>query len=93
MSHSSKQAAPARARLSHVRNIGIAAHVDADTIVRTTRPLKAIEAVWGPAPGKIQSDGRGVFVLGGAPLGLGDEVADLFVLEFVHKPEHGVAVD
>jgi len=42
----------------------IAAHVDADTIVRTTPPLKAIEAVWGPAPGKIQSDGRGVFVLG-----------------------------
>jgi magnesium chelatase subunit H len=42
----------------------VAAHVDADTIVRTTPPLKAIEAVWGPAPGKIQSDGRGVFVLG-----------------------------
>ncbi|WP_156945831.1 magnesium chelatase subunit H [Roseicyclus elongatus] len=42
----------------------VAAHVDADTIVRTTPPLKAIESVWGPAPGKIQSDGRGVFVLG-----------------------------
>jgi magnesium chelatase subunit H len=42
----------------------VAAHVDADTIVRTTPPLKAIEAVWGPAPGKIQSDGQGVFVLG-----------------------------
>lgn len=42
----------------------VAAHVDADTIVRTTPPLKAIEAVWGPAPGKIQSDGRGVYVLG-----------------------------
>ncbi len=42
----------------------IAAHVDADTIVRTTAPLKEIEDVWGPAPGKIQSDGRGVFVLG-----------------------------
>ena len=42
----------------------VAAHVDADTIVRNTPPLKAIEAVWGPAPGKIQSDGRGVFVLG-----------------------------
>ncbi|SIS50458.1 cobaltochelatase CobN subunit [Roseivivax lentus] len=39
-------------------------HVSADTIVRTTPPLKAIEAVWGPAPGRIQSDGRGVFVLG-----------------------------
>jgi magnesium chelatase subunit H len=44
----------------------VAAHVSADTIVRTTPPLKAIEAVWGPAPGKIQSDGRGVFVLGAA---------------------------
>ena len=42
----------------------VAAHVDADTIVRTTPPLSAIEAVWGPAPGRIQSDGRGVFVLG-----------------------------
>ena len=42
----------------------VAAHVDAETIVRTTPPLKAIEAVWGPAPGKVQSDGRGVFVLG-----------------------------
>ncbi|WP_342069455.1 magnesium chelatase subunit H [Yoonia algicola] len=42
----------------------VAAHVDADTIVRTTPPLAEIEAVWGPAPGKIQSDGRGVFVLG-----------------------------
>ncbi|MFP7672427.1 magnesium chelatase subunit H [Marivita sp. S0852] len=42
----------------------VAAHVSADEIVRSTPPLKAIEAVWGPAPGKIQSDGTGVFVLG-----------------------------
>lgn len=42
----------------------VAAHVSADEIVRNTPPLKAIEAVWGPAPGKVQSDGRGVFVLG-----------------------------
>ncbi|MBC6408324.1 MAG: magnesium chelatase subunit H [Rhodobacteraceae bacterium] len=42
----------------------VAAHVDADTIVRQTPPLHAIEAVWGPAPGRVQSDGRGVFVLG-----------------------------
>ena len=42
----------------------VAAHVDADTIVQGTPPLKAIESVWGPAPGKIQSDGRGVYVLG-----------------------------
>lgn len=42
----------------------VADHVDADTMVRNTPPLKEIEAVWGPAPGKIQSDGRGVFILG-----------------------------
>ncbi|MCV2875974.1 magnesium chelatase subunit H [Rhodobacteraceae bacterium XHP0102] len=38
--------------------------VDADTILRNTPPLAAIEAVWGPAPGKVQSNGRGVFILG-----------------------------
>ncbi|MCE8009704.1 magnesium chelatase subunit H [Aestuariivita sp.] len=42
----------------------VAAHVSADEIVRNTAPLKAIEEVWGPAPGRVQSDGRGVFVLG-----------------------------
>jgi magnesium chelatase subunit H len=42
----------------------VATHVDVDTIVRTTPWLKDIESVWGPAPGKIRSDGRGVFILG-----------------------------
>ncbi|MDJ0859436.1 MAG: magnesium chelatase subunit H [Dinoroseobacter sp.] len=42
----------------------VAAHVTADHIVANTPPLSVIEQVWGPAPGKIQSDGRGVFVLG-----------------------------
>ncbi len=42
----------------------VAAHVDADTIVRTSTHLADVEAVWGPAPGKIQSDGCGVYVLG-----------------------------
>ncbi len=42
----------------------VAAHVDADTMVRETTHLAEVEAVWGPAPGKHQSDGRGVFVLG-----------------------------
>jgi magnesium chelatase subunit H len=42
----------------------VAAHVDADTIVRTSPHLAEIETVWGPAPGRVQSDGRGVFVLG-----------------------------
>ncbi|MEJ6403391.1 magnesium chelatase subunit H [Yoonia sp. 2307UL14-13] len=42
----------------------VAAHVDADTIVRTSKHLAEVEAVWGPAPGKHQTDGRGVYVLG-----------------------------
>jgi magnesium chelatase subunit H len=46
------------------QDANVADHVAADTIVRMTPPLKAVEAVWGPAPGRIQSDGRGVFVLG-----------------------------
>lgn len=46
------------------QDANIAAHVDADTIVAQTPWLREIEAQWGPAPGKVQSDGRGVFVLG-----------------------------
>ena len=42
----------------------VEAIVSAEEIVRSTPPLKDIEAVWGPAPGRVQSDGRGVFVLG-----------------------------
>jgi len=42
----------------------VAAHVPADDIVANTPWLNEVEAVWGPAPGRIQSDGRGVFVLG-----------------------------
>lgn len=42
----------------------VAAHISADDIVRDTPWLMEIEAQWGPAPGKIQSDGSGVFVLG-----------------------------
>jgi len=42
----------------------VAAHVDVDTIVRRTAPLKEIEAAWGPAPGRVRSDGRGIFILG-----------------------------
>ena len=42
----------------------VAAHVSADRIVAETPWLDEIEAQWGAAPGKVQSDGRGVFVLG-----------------------------
>lgn len=46
------------------QDANVEAIVSAEEIVRSTPPLKAIEAVWGPAPGRVQSDGRGVFVLG-----------------------------
>ncbi|MEQ9261084.1 MAG: magnesium chelatase subunit H [Roseovarius sp.] len=39
-------------------------HVSADEIVAHTPWLEEIEAQWGAAPGKVQSDGRGVFILG-----------------------------
>jgi magnesium chelatase subunit H len=42
----------------------VAAHVSADAMVANTPWLDEIEAVWGPAPGRVQSDGRGVFILG-----------------------------
>ena len=38
--------------------------VDGAEIVENEPYLKEIEEVWGPAPGKIQSDGTGVFILG-----------------------------
>jgi magnesium chelatase subunit H len=40
------------------------AFVPADTIVATEPYLKEIEAEWGPAPGKFQSDGRNVLITG-----------------------------
>jgi magnesium chelatase subunit H len=40
------------------------AHVSAEHIVATEPHLAEIEAEWGPAPGKIQSDGQSVFILG-----------------------------
>jgi magnesium chelatase subunit H len=46
------------------QDANVAAFVDAETIVRDTSYLAQIEASWGPAPGKVQSDGRAVFVLG-----------------------------
>ena len=42
----------------------VAAHVSANDIVTNTPWLDEIEAQWGAAPGRVQSDGRGVFVLG-----------------------------
>ena len=42
----------------------IAATYGADRIVAETPWLDEIEAAWGPAPGKVQSNGREVFILG-----------------------------
>ncbi|MEM0988951.1 MAG: magnesium chelatase subunit H [Pseudomonadota bacterium] len=42
----------------------VAAQIPADDIVQREPHLDEIEAAWGPAPGKAQSDGRHVFVLG-----------------------------
>ncbi|MEO0567182.1 MAG: magnesium chelatase subunit H [Pseudomonadota bacterium] len=42
----------------------VADHISADKIVSGTPWLEEIEAQWGPAPGRVQSDGRGVFILG-----------------------------
>ena len=42
----------------------VAARVAADDHVRREPHLAAIEAQWGPAPGKVQSDGRAIQVLG-----------------------------
>ena len=42
----------------------VAAFVSADNHVRREKHLAEIEGQWGPAPGKLQSDGRNIFVLG-----------------------------
>jgi len=52
------------ASCSHGQPAPIAARVSADDIVAREPHLAEIEAVWGPAPGRAQSDGRDVFVLG-----------------------------
>ncbi|EEW26216.1 magnesium chelatase subunit H [Rhodobacter ferrooxidans] len=49
---------------AHSQTAAVAAHVPADAMVANTPWLAEIEAAWGPAPGKHQSDGRGVFILG-----------------------------
>jgi len=50
------------ARFGQAANVVV--QVPADVIVRRTPWLAEVEAAWGPAPGRAQSDGRGVFVLG-----------------------------
>ena len=42
----------------------VESQVSADWIVRNTPWLSELEEQWGPAPGRIQSDGNSVFILG-----------------------------
>ena len=48
----------------HGTHANVAARVSAGDHVRRERWLAAIEKQWGPAPGRQQSDGRDIFVLG-----------------------------
>lgn len=48
----------------HGQQANVAARITADDIVARDPYLPEIEAAWGPAPGKHQSNGRDVFVLG-----------------------------
>ena len=45
-------------------NANVAARVSADDHVRRQRWLGEIEAQWGPAPGRLQTDGASLFILG-----------------------------
>ena len=45
-------------------NANVAARITADEHVRRQRWLNEIEAQWGPAPGRLQTDGASLFVLG-----------------------------
>lgn len=49
---------------SHGQPAHIAARIPASDIVARTRWLREVEAAWGPAPGRHQTDGRDVFILG-----------------------------
>ncbi len=48
----------------HGAQANVHAKISADDHVRREKHLKEIEAQWGPAPGKQQSDGSSLFVLG-----------------------------
>ncbi|MEM7683821.1 MAG: magnesium chelatase subunit H [Pseudomonadota bacterium] len=48
----------------HGQQANVAARVTADEIVARDPYLSEVEAAWGPVPGKHQTDGRDVFVLG-----------------------------
>ncbi|WP_439515447.1 magnesium chelatase subunit H [Oceanibaculum nanhaiense] len=49
---------------THGTEANVHAVIPADDHVRQERHLAEIEAHWGPAPGRVLSNGRGIFVLG-----------------------------
>ncbi|QIM54597.1 magnesium chelatase subunit H [Hydrogenophaga crocea] len=49
---------------AHGTPVNVFHHIPADEHVRRERHLAEIEAHWGPAPGRHQADGRGLFVYG-----------------------------
>jgi magnesium chelatase subunit H len=51
-------------RERHGTTANVAARLGADQHVRRTPWLAEIEKSWGPAPGRIQTDGRDIFILG-----------------------------
>lgn len=50
--------------MTYGQEANVAAHVSADQIVANSPWLSEIETIWGAAPGRIQSNGSDVFVLG-----------------------------
>lgn len=58
------RAAVLRGGAAYGQEGSVAAYLSADRLVDELPHLAEIEACWGPAPGRAQSDGRGVFVLG-----------------------------
>jgi magnesium chelatase subunit H len=50
--------------LRYGASANVVARVSADDHVRRERWLAEIEKQWGPAPGRVQTDGSGIFVLG-----------------------------
>jgi magnesium chelatase subunit H len=46
------------------QDANVHARVSAETHVRREKWLKEIEAAWGPAPGRVLTDGRDIFILG-----------------------------
>ncbi|WP_043360863.1 magnesium chelatase subunit H [Belnapia sp. F-4-1] len=51
-------------RVRHGTDANVALRIPTDDILRRETFLPEIEAQWGPAPGRLQTDGAGIYVLG-----------------------------